>query len=319
MANRIKVKVKEVILECPGVKRFTLVSLDGQPLPGFSGGSHLTVVLPGKSDTLELERHYSLVSSPLQQEEYQIAVRLTDPSSGGSKYMHEQVQKGDLLEVSWPKNHFPLSFRAKHHVFYAAGIGITPFLSMMAELKATGQSFELHYGAKEKSECPFYGQLSSQYRDLTTFYFSRDGRRMSPMTLLDHRIGTHIYICGPETMIEEFIDAATSYGYPKSSIHFERFTPPRPKTTHSFQVDLAKTGFMVDIPEDQSILEVLLKHGVKASYSCKVGGCGTCEVKVIEGEVDHQDSFLSDEFKREGQVMLPCVSRAKGKKLVIDL
>ncbi|MEW9671408.1 2Fe-2S iron-sulfur cluster-binding protein [Ammoniphilus sp. 3BR4] len=319
MGYRLSVIAKKAELVCPGVKRFTLAAADGHRLPGFSGGSHITVYLP--TDKGILERQYSLISSPLQDEVYQIAVRLSDSSHGGSAYLHKQVEEGTSLEISWPKNHFPLSFRAKHHVFYAAGIGITPFLAMMAELKARGQSFELHYGSRSKAECPFYDSIRSLYEAQTTFYFSRepDGKKLSVTSLLDHRIGTHVYFCGPDGMIREFTDAAKDFGYPPSSIHWERFAPPRPKTSHAFQVELARSGKVLDVPADRPILDVLLHAGVRLPYSCKVGGCGTCETKIVEGEADHQDSFLSEELKRGNSVMLPCVSRAKGEKIVLDL
>ena len=221
----IEVRVKSIKKESATIKKFTLQAVDGTGLPAFSGGSHITTYLPKSSGTLE--RSYSVfnLSEPGV---IQIAVRLAEPSTGGSEYWHHHVSEGDVLKVSYPKNHFPLSFQAKHHVFYAAGIGITPFLSMMDELSEKNQSFELHYAAKSKEQCAFFDYLNNTYPGQCYFYFSEGVKRqrLSPKLLIDHRIGTHVYFCGPEKMIQEFSHAAKSYGYPSFNVHYERFAPP---------------------------------------------------------------------------------------------
>ncbi|WP_070120070.1 PDR/VanB family oxidoreductase [Bacillus marinisedimentorum] len=315
---KIEVRVKNIIEETSAVKRFTLEAIDSSPLPPFSGGSHITVFLPHSSGTLE--RHYSLFNTTAERGLFEIAVRLSEDSAGGSRFMHENVKKGDVLSVSWPKNHFQLSFQAKHHVFYAAGIGITPFLSMMAELAEKRGSFELHYAAKTKEQCAFYDYLRKNYPNQCRFYFSReeDGKRLSPTQLSDHRIGTHVYFCGPETMIDEFSKTAAAYGYPSFNVHFERFAPPPIKERHPFQVKLQRSGGQLEVPADTSLLETLHQNGVDIPYSCRAGGCGTCEVKVEEGEIIHYDSFLTEEQQRSQQRMLSCVSRGKGR-LVLDV
>ncbi|MGG3468643.1 PDR/VanB family oxidoreductase [Neobacillus pocheonensis] len=311
----IPVVVKEIHQETPNVKRFTLAPLDGWGLPSFSGGSNITTYIEGNSGLLE--RHYSITSHPDNRQYYQIAIGLSDVSTGGSLYWHQHVKIGDRLKISYPKNHFSISFKAKHHVFYAAGIGITPFISMMADLDS---SFELHYTAKSKEKCAFYDYLQQNYPQQCKFYFSQGegAKRLSADSLLEHKIGTHAYFCGPESFITAFTDFALKNGYPSSSIHFERFTSPRPKSANSFQVQVSN-GLTVDVLKDQTLLEALLEAGVKAPFSCRVGSCGTCALKVIEGEVDHYDSFLSEKQKTAQNVILSCVSRAKSEKLVIDL
>ncbi|MFP7298831.1 PDR/VanB family oxidoreductase [Neobacillus niacini] len=313
-ANRIEVIVISVNQETPLVKKFTLAREDGEALPGFSSGSHITTYING------LERNYSLTNYQDQGNCYEIAIRLNDCSAGGSSYWHQHVKAGYKLKISYPKNHFPLSFKAKHHVFYAAGIGITPFLSMMAELKDALGSFELHFAAKSKEMCAFYGLIKEKYRDQSHFYFSEeiDSERLGVSSLLEHRIGTHVYFCGPELFISDFTDAAMQYGYPRSSIHHERFTPPLPKEKKPFLAELTN-GKSVHVSMEKTLLEALLEEGIKIPYSCKVGCCGTCELKVEEGEIAHFDSFLSEEQKNKHNVILACVSRAKSEKLVLVL
>ncbi|MCM3664483.1 PDR/VanB family oxidoreductase [Mesobacillus subterraneus] len=316
--STLRVRVRNIKDETSTIKRFTLESMDYSKLPPYSGGSHITTFLSLPSGTLE--RQYSLFNTTLEPGLFEIAVRLAEDSTGGSRFWHQNVQAGDALTVSFPKNYFPLSFQAKHHVFYAAGIGITPFLSMMAELAEKEHSFELHYAANSKEQCAFYEHLRTVYPDRCRFYFSNSEgtKRLSPKLLLDHRIGTHVYFCGPERMIEDFTNAAKSYGYPSFNIHWERFAPPVNREHKPFSVNLQRSGRQFEVPANTSLLDVLRKYGINVPYSCRVGGCGTCEVKVAEGEVFHYDSFLTEEQRCSKGIMLSCVSRGKGK-LVLDL
>lgn len=313
----IEVVVEKIKSESPQVKSIQLKAVDGSRLPRFSGGSHITTYISRDQGTIE--RHYSLTNDPDETGYYKIAIRRSDQSKGGSTYWHDHMKEGDQLEVSYPKNHFPLSFSAKHHVFIACGIGITPFLSMGSELKKKGKSFELHYAAPSKELCAFYSLLSSEYQNETHFYFSRTGRKMSHDLMENQPIGTHVYFCGPEVMVKEYAEAAKSYGYPEKNIHFELFTPPDLGPLHPFEVKLNKSNQLLQVPEGENLLDVLLENGIEAPYSCKIGGCGSCAVDVLEGEVDHRDVFLTDTEKKEANVILTCVSRGKSGCLTLDL
>ncbi|MDN4075063.1 PDR/VanB family oxidoreductase [Fictibacillus terranigra] len=318
LAERVPVTVNTIHNETARVKRFELASLDGQPLPPYSGGSHIAVFM--KTEKGQVHRHYSLTGYTNKKGHYEIAVALNQDSKGGSAYMHHKVKEGDTLHISYPKNHFPLSFKAKRHVFYAAGIGITPFIRMMEELRERDASFELHYAAKTKESCAFYSSLKTTYPEQCCFYFSQEdeGERMNKVSLAQHPIGTHVYFCGPGSFITEFTDAAAKLGYPSSNIHVERFTSPKPSVRNAFQVRL-KNGSTVQVAEDQTLLEALLDHGIDAPYSCRAGRCGTCEIKVKKGEVDHCDSFLTEEEKERQETVIACVSRAKSAELVLEI
>ncbi|MBT2730400.1 oxidoreductase [Bacillus sp. ISL-75] len=313
----IDVIVDEINLESPTVKSFSLVTANGSPLPRFSGGSHITTYLMTEQGLIE--RHYSLTTDSDITSHFQIAIRRSEQSKGGSIYWHDQVEIGDKLHISYPKNHFPLSFRAKHHVFFAAGIGITPFLAMAADLKRKGMTFELHYAAPSRELCAFHDFLANTYPDETHFYFSKDRKKMTTDLMKNKPVGTHVYFCGSESMMKEYANAAKTYGYPENSIHFELFTPPDFGPQHDFQVKLNKSNQILTVTKEESLLETLLKHNIQAPYSCKIGGCGSCQIDVLAGDIDHRDFFLSDSDKKEGNVILPCVSRAKHGCLVLDL
>lgn len=310
--NRIRVYIKSIQEETPKVKSFTLAALDDAPLPAFSGGAHIQTFLQQPS----LVRHYSLISSPYETDVYRIAVGLADDSKGGSIFWHRIARVGDILEISYPRNHFPLSYRARHHVFYAAGIGITPYLSMMADLKRRGKTFELHYGAKNKELCAFSSFLEQHYSRETRFYFSEQGERLKGEGLFDHLIGTHVYFCGPNSFISSHLQMCEDIGYPASSIHSEQFSAPLIRASSSFTAELSN-GMSISVPADKSLLDSLLGAGIEVPYSCRVGRCGTCELRVLDGEIVHNDSFLSDKQKKAQDVIVSCVSRSNNKIRIV--
>ncbi|WP_226681787.1 PDR/VanB family oxidoreductase [Sutcliffiella horikoshii] len=313
--NRIKVRIEAIASETKTIKRFTFVDVDNNALPAFSPGSHIILYLNGRGG--ELERRYSLIGSPDSTYTYQIAVKLHEKSSGGSSYLHNKAQIGDVFQISFPKNYFPLSFQARHHVFIAAGIGITPFLSMMSDLKEQGASFELHYSTKTKEDCAFYSYLTKTYPEQTHFYFTKHENRIETNILVDQYIGTHIYLCGPEGFTSSFSRAATSLGYSPASIHYEYFSPPNIHKPRPFILELTNGSFL-SVPDEKSTLDVLLEAGYPVSHSCKVGRCGTCELPILEGEAEHYDSFLSTKQKESQACFLPCVSRSKTDTLKVE-
>jgi dimethylamine monooxygenase subunit B len=314
--NMLEVTIRAIQSETETIKRFTLSPANKSKFPSFSPGSHITTYING--DKGLIARPYSLIGDPNQTESYEIAIRLSKASRGGSKFWHKKAKVGDKLKISYPKNHFALSFRAKHHVFYAAGIGITPFISMMSELKDCGISFELHFAAKSIEQCAFYQIIAKKYGENVSFYFSNEGKRLQTNALINHPIGTHVYICGPDKFISEFVEDAIRIGYPKSSIHFERFTAAMPKEINPFEVRI-NSGTLITVSKEQTLLEALLMNGIKAPYSCRVGRCGSCEIKVLEGEVAHYDQYLSEEQRNNHHSILSCISRAKSRRLTIDL
>ncbi|WP_340372885.1 PDR/VanB family oxidoreductase [Peribacillus sp. FSL E2-0218] len=319
LVGNIQMKVNRIIQETPLVRQFELIPVDGNPLPAFTGGSHVTTFMPA-GETI-FEREYSIISHPRDRKKYAISIRRDEASRGGSAYWHDYVKEDTRLEVSFPKNNFPLSFRAKHHAFYAAGIGITPFLAMMEDMAAEGQTFELHYAARTPELCAFYDLLKAKYPDQCTFYFSQAEAksRMTPATMMDHRIGTHVYFCGPLEMVQQYREAASSYGYPEHAIHLELFAAKNDGPKDPFFVDLTDSDRSISVHEGETLLEALLREGIDAPYSCKVGGCGSCEVAVDDGEVDHRDFFLSEENRQSRNSILTCCSRAKGDRLALKL
>ncbi|MGQ1513308.1 PDR/VanB family oxidoreductase (plasmid) [Acinetobacter baumannii] len=314
MNNLISVKVAQIQQLTPVIREFSFEAVDQTLLP-FSSGSHIVVQL-SLQDRI-LRNAYSLLSDPYNTQRYQIAVRLQEQSRGGSRYLHEQVQEGDILKISAPLNLFSLHSQAKHHVFIAGGIGITPFLSHIHQIMHANGSFELHYACREQLSNAYESMLQQLFPAQLHVYSDRTATRLNVYDLLKAQdLHTHVYVCGPDRLIQEVLNTAQQLGWSKHRVHWEAFTAPAAGT--AFQAYLSKSQKSIDVPSDYSLLEALEKNAIEVPSLCRGGVCGQCAVKYQHGEVDHHDHFLSPEEREH--LLMPCVSRAKqGCRIELDL
>ncbi len=317
-AQGIPVVVKAVEQVTPLIRHFTLGAADGGPLPAFSGGSHIIVVMRA---ALRTHRNpYSLLSSPRRRDIYEIGVRRMEESRGGSNFMHDQVEVGSRLEIAHPVNLFGLDKIARKHVLIAGGIGITPFLAQLEDLHGGQVPYELHYSVRSPEHAAFLPRLRDLAGARLHVYFDSEGRSIDFDALLSAQpLGTHVYVCGPAGLIERVIATARGYGWPDSHLHWEQFSAP--PVGEAFDVFLARAKLKVHVPPDRSLLESIEAAGVQAPYLCRGGVCGFCHTRVLEleGELLHNDHFLSDADKARGKSIMPCVSRARCTSLVLDL
>lgn len=314
MNNLIPVKVAQIQQLTPEIREFSFEALE-QPLLPFSSGSHIVVNLPLQDRILR--NAYSLLSNPHNTQHYQIAVRLQEQSRGGSRYLHEQVQEGDILKISAPLNLFSLHSQAKHHVFIAGGIGITPFMSHIHQIMHSKGSFELHYACRDELSNAYESVLHQLFPTQLHVYSERTATRLNVMKLLQAQdLHTHVYVCGPERLIQDVIETAAQLGWSKHRVHWEAFTAPAAGT--AFQAYLNKSQKTIDVPSDYSLLEALEKNDIEVPSLCRGGVCGQCAVKYNSGEVDHHDHFLTQQEREH--LLMPCVSRAKqGCRIQLDL
>ena len=317
-ANTLAVRVTAVTQLTPLIKHFRLESVSGAPLPAFSGGSHIVVGMRGAA---RVHRNpYSLLSPPNELDAYEIAVRRMEVSRGGSVFMHEQVKVGTELEIAHPVNLFNLDKLARKHVLIAGGIGITPFMAMMEDLRSGAIPYELHYAVRSEEHAGFRDRLVARHGARVRMYYESAGQLVDVEGLLSAQpLGTPVSVCGPAGMIEKVLGTARAVGWAESHIHWEQFSAP--PIGDPFEVFLQRSGVKVQVPPDQSLLEAIEAAGVDAPYLCRGGVCGECRTKVIEvdGDLVHHDHFLSAEEKASGRVIMPCVSRAQCTKLVLDL
>lgn len=315
----LQLKVIRKRAEAEGIASFELARPEGGALPGFSAGAHIDVQLPGG-----LVRQYSLCNDAAESQRWRIAV-LRDPASrGGSAAMHDAVHEGDLLTVSEPRNHFPL-VHAQRSLLMAGGIGVTPLLCMAQRLAATGAEFALHYSTRSPARTAFRDEIAASRFAHRVHFHHDDGdaaQKLDAAALLAQPDpGTHIYVCGPAGYIEHVVGTARAAGWDDAHIHLEYFgaAPQDSASDGSFEVRLASSGRTVGVAPGQSVVQALQAQGVEILTSCEQGVCGTCLTRVLEGQCDHRDHYLTDEEKARHDQFLPCCSRATTPVLVLDL
>jgi vanillate O-demethylase ferredoxin subunit len=319
-ASDLRVRVVAKSAEALDIATFELVNVDDRPLPAFSAGSHIDVHLPNG-----LTRQYSLCNDPSEGHRYLIGVLRDAASRGGSQAMHEQVKEGDVLSISAPKNHFPLAHEAAYSVLLAGGIGITPILCMAERLSVTGAAFEMHYCTRSAERTAFRDRIAaSRFAACVRFHFD-DGDAEQKFQLAEvlARSGPHVhlYVCGPQGFMDWVLGSARSAGWPAERLHYEFFGAEIAKSDSDaeFQVKLASSGRLVSIPKDKTVVQALAAAGIEIPTSCEQGVCGTCLTRVLEGEPDHKDMYLTPEEQAVNDQFLPCCSRAKSPVLVLDL
>lgn len=320
MKDTLDVTVEAIDRETPEIVSLTLVPADGGALPPFDCGSHIDLHLSNG-----LVRQYSLWGSPEDRTRYRIAVKREAEGRGGSRHVHDALSVGEVVPISHPRNNFPLTPDSGRVVLLAGGVGITPILPMAEALARKGTPYALHYFTRAPELTAFADHIAaSPVADRTTHHFGltpEEVRREVTRILAPYRPGSHLYLCGPGPFIEMILAEAEG-SWPKEAVHLEYFSaaPPRPADGEDgFEVHLARTGRSFEIPADRSIAEILVENGVDMALSCEQGICGTCLTRVIEGIPDHQDMFLSEEEHGRNDQMTLCVSRCKGKRLVLDL
>ncbi|HET7190980.1 MAG TPA: PDR/VanB family oxidoreductase [Pseudolabrys sp.] len=287
----------------------------GKQLPEFSAGAHITIRVPNG-----LLRKYSLCNDPAERDRYQIAVKRESNGRGGSCSLIDNVKPGDELIVSAPANDFGLPPRAQDFLFIAGGIGVTPMIAMIHETLAQGKRFRLFYCSRSPETTAFRAELGAlRFKDMVTIHYDQgDPSRSLDLrpVLAERKNREHLYCCGPRPLMEA-VRAMTDHWSP-TAVHFEAFSEPE---THKaddrpFKVKLTRSGKVLDVPTDKTILEVLREHGLDVPSSCETGTCGTCRTKLLEGKADHRDLVLA-EHERKDAIMI-CVSRARSEEITID-
>ncbi|HEV3381445.1 MAG TPA: PDR/VanB family oxidoreductase [Trebonia sp.] len=334
--------------ECDEVVSLRLAAPGGGTLKRWHPGAHVQVELPsGKI------RHYSLNGDPADRLTYRIAVRRLTSGGGGSAEIHDVLVPGTELRVAGPFNAFP--FAAEPSVlFIAGGIGITPILPMAQKAAALGLDWRLVYTGRSRATMPFLAEVGSLDRTGRldrTGHLDRTGRldrtgqfhgagpeertarrveiltdeetgRPDPAELIGRApAAAVVYACGPPSLlagVRGAANAAVSAGTLRG-LAYERFTAPPIVDGRPFEVELSRSGTVLPVAADQSLLSVLRARDPATPYSCQQGFCGTCRQRVLSGEVDHRDLRLGG-GEHAASDMLVCVSRApEGERLVLDL
>lgn len=305
-----------------GVVTLTLRRPDGEPLPAWTPGAHIDVLLNGDDGAPgPLIRQYSLCGHP-GLDSWQIAVLREPKGRGGSAYIHDRLREGDTVAVRGPRNNFPLR-PAGRHLFVAGGVGITPILPMVEAAEAAGTDWRLLYGGRTRTSMAFLDRLAPYGDRVLIRPEDEYGLLDLPAFLGPPEPDTLIHACGPEPLLRAAREASADW--PPGALGVERFAPDETagavgsRASGPFEVELARSGLTLTVPPDRSVLETLEAAGVAVDFSCREGTCGTCETDVLDGSPDHRDSLLTEDERAAGDTMLVCVSRSCGPRLVLDL
>lgn len=310
---KLLIERKEPIAD--GVVLLTLRHPDGDPLPAWTPGAHVDLVL-----TDDLVRQYSLCGDPNDTSVMRVAVLREHESRGGSQHVHDVLAAGQQVEVRGPRNHFAL-VEAKRYLFIAGGIGITPILPMVAQVAATGRDWRLVYGGRARSSMAFRDELEHRHPGNVEVRPQDEHGLLDLAALLgEPDDDTAVYCCGPEPLLAAVEQHCATW--PAGTLHVERFAPKADAAQgprQEFEIELSQSGTVLRVPADQSILEVVERAGLPVLSSCQEGTCGTCETTVLAGTPDHRDSVLTKEEQAVGDAMMICVSRSCSPRLVLDL
>lgn len=307
------VEIVSVSQPAQEIVELTLARPGGAALPGWTPGAHIDLIL-----TDDLVRQYSLCSSPSDPSAYKVAVLLERHSRGGSKAVHE-LTAGATLRIRGPRNHFQL-VSAPKYIFVAGGIGITPLIPMIEEVDAAGADWQLHFGGRTRASMAYLSELEQRYGSRVTAVPQDEAGILDLATILSQPDpDTLVYCCGPEPLLDAMEGACASW--PSGALHLERFaakTIEREGEDTAFEIVMQRSGVTATVPPDKSVFDVMREAGVSVLGSCLEGTCGTCETGVLEGEIDHRDSVLDADEQEAMDVMMVCVSRCNGARLVLD-
>ncbi|MCF8571312.1 PDR/VanB family oxidoreductase [Gordonia sp. HY002] len=286
---------------------------DGAELPDWQPGAHIDVELDNG-----LTRQYSLCGEP-GDEYWRIAVLRETDGRGGSAYVHDELAVGAEVRTQGPRNHFEF-VDADSYLFVAGGIGITPLVPMMEAATRAGSPWRLLYGGRARGSMAFADYLVQSRPDQVTLAPADEvGLLDLESALNDVDDGCVVYCCGPEPLLLAIEDVSQRLGV---QLRVERFAAKaidEDAVDEAFEVELAQSGQVLTVGADESVLSAVLDAGVDADFSCREGTCGTCEVAVLSGDIDHRDSVLDEDEAAAGDVMMICVSRCRSNRLVIDL
>jgi len=212
-------RIRSITYLAARINDYELVDPDGKDLPPFTAGAHISVRLMEG-----IVRDFSLWNDPAERVRYCIAVLR---EGHAASWLHEEVRVGNLVAVSVPRNNFPLA-AAERHLLIAGGIGITPIMAMIAELRRRRAEFHVHYCTRSPDETAFLDDLAV-LEALGRVQFHHDGGDPTngldiAAALRESPPGTHLYYCGPAGMMAAA--AKASAHWPPGTVHFEFFAGP---------------------------------------------------------------------------------------------
>lgn len=354
MADFYNIRVADIYKETEdtSVVTFAIPTELHEPFK-FRQGQHLT--LKADIDGEDIRRSYSLCSSPLDNK-WQVAVKLI-PGGKFSTYVNESLKADDEIEVMAPSGTFGVPVKpedSKNYLFFAAGSGITPVLSMVKthlgqEPNATCKLFYVNKTAKsiifkeelEQLRNKYFGRLEIYYfltkerRDIELFNGRFDDEKMKVLTktFIDIPDTSEVFLCGPEKMVNYVSQYLIDTGLPKELVHYElfvtglseedikraeRLAQQNVEGTEVTIVDGGKEFLFTMTKEYDNILDAALGAGADLPFACKGGVCSTCKCEVIDGSVEMKINYALDDKEVSQNLVLSCQAVPTSDKVVVD-
>lgn len=354
MADFYNLKVEDIYKETEDTSVVTFhVPEELHDIFKFKQGQHLT--LKADINQEDVRRSYSLCSSP-NEHLWQVAVKQI-PGGKFSTYINESVKIGDVMEVMAPSGTFGVEVQpnaSKNYLFFAAGSGITPVLSMIkahlaAEPNSTCKLFYVNKTAKsiifkealEQLRNTYFGRLEIYYfltkerRDIELFNGRFDDEKMEVLTktFIDIPDTSEVFLCGPEKMVNYVSNYLVNAGLPKELVHFELFVTGlseedikraerlAQQNVEGVEVTIVDGGKEFEFTmtkEYDNILDAALGAGADLPFACKGGVCSTCKCEVKEGAVEMKINYALDDKEVSQNLVLSCQAVPTTEKVVVD-
>lgn len=335
LAGRV-VRVTRVTRETVDAVTLSLADPTGAPI-SFEPGQFLTVLVDVGGETVR--RAYSLSSIPGDDD---VTITIKRIAAGrASTVLVERTREGDALRVLGPSGSFtvtPSATRERSYLLVAGGSGITPLFSIARSLLAgePRSHVTLLYGNRRVDDIIFRERLDALAREHAGRLVVRHVLE-SPPARWDGGVGrldrettsrelerlevsdaSQVLVCGPTPMMEAVRAALAAHGVPRGQVLEELFTTPElrteagrlPTEPQPIVVRRGSGETRLVAEPGETVLEAASRAGVTLPFSCAMGGCAACKVKLVSGAVAlPEPSCLSEDERRSGYV-LTCVGHA---------
>jgi len=312
----------------PDVVTLSLAQPGTRQAPGpYLPGQFITLAIPGNDGNTY--RSYSLCGNGHARDPWEITLKRI-PGGLISNYLYDNVRVGSILYTLPPRGAFtlPASLRPEQTlIFVAIGSGITPirgFLRAIAELPpASRPKVQLHYASRSPQETIYRDEILKLGWLRQKHYLRTEGPRMTPSQIFTNAYplarDAQWYICGPEAFNFQLRDTLLQLRVPENFIHFEIFADQSRQhlaaaTSRAVvgQVTIQETGATIDVRAQETLLETLERHGYQPEFGCRTGTCGTCQLHVLQGQVQNPgNNFLTTSELRSG-IVLGCITHPQG-------
>jgi ferredoxin-NADP reductase len=340
------VKVARVIRETPDAVTLVLEDATGAPFR-FMPGQFFTLVVPVAGELLR--RAYSACNDARETERVAITVKRV-ANGVVSNHVNDHVREGDLLQLLGPSGSFvaePRTELERHLVLIAGGSGITPMMSIARTVLAADPRarITLVYGNRGEGDVIFKSALEETARAYGARFVVRHVLSAPPVAwtggvgMLEERVvreeldacgldeRASFFLCGPEPMMRASRAALLARGVPEARILEERFSMPHLRPRPSNAISSAGPQLLtirangagvreVYVAPEQTMLEAGLSAGVKMDYSCTMGGCAACKVRLCDGDIEMEEPNCLSASEREQGYVLACVARVRSASTI---